>query len=61
MKSKKSFSKHVLSAILSTIMLANFSTLFPVTAFSEDNMSNEPTTHDVYGNNGHKYRILIHL
>lgn len=58
MKSKKSFNKRVLSAILSAIMLANFSTLFPVTAFSEDNMQNEHTTHDVYSNNGHKYRIF---
>ncbi|MCM1508445.1 MAG: VWA domain-containing protein [Ruminococcus flavefaciens] len=58
MKSKKSFNKRVLSAILSTVMLVNFSTLFPVTAFSEDNIKNEPATHDVYGNNGHKYRIF---
>lgn len=41
MKSDKNFKKRLLSGILSTVLLANFSTVLPITVFADDETTQE--------------------
>ena len=55
MKSDKNFKKRLLSGILSTVLLANFSTVLPITVFADDETTQETVNATVV--NGHRYQL----
>lgn len=55
---KKQKWKKVFSGIMSTVMLANFSTVFPIAAFADDEIQSEAESQNSAEKNGHRYQVF---
>ncbi len=53
MKSKKKYNKRIFSGVLSAVMLMNFCTVMPISAFANDDEVQESSS-----DNGHRYQIF---
>lgn len=53
MKSKKKYNKRIFSGFLSAVMLTNFCTVMPISAFANDDEMQEITS-----DNGHRYQLF---
>lgn len=55
---KKQKWKKVFSGIMSTVMLANFSTMFPFASFADDEIQSEAESQNSSKENGHRYQVF---
>lgn len=53
MKSKKKYNKRIFSGVLSAVMLVNFCTVMPISAFANDDEIQE-----IISDNGHRYQLF---
>lgn len=58
MKSENVVNKRLFSCILSAVMIANFSTVLPVTTFADDKFQNEIQSQNIGTDTGHRYQLF---